>query len=460
MLALGLAECSTRRPPASRAQAPAAKPAPSADGAPASDLQLATFEQAWKRIAETYPHADFHGLDWPGVRDELLPRAQAARSPQELRPVLEAMLARLNESHFAIIPGSAPVGTRHELPPSEAEPPPQPATPSASRLGTAGIDVRQLDGTMIVTRVAAGSPAAEAGIRPGMLLLSAGDLHAVDAIDEGAADGSGPMARYSAWMAMTGALHGLPGESVRVSVKGADDAVVTHDLVLGEAPGVVTKMGNLPPLPVEVETRTLEQGIGYVRFNWFFVPAVGPFTHAVEGFIHDGAPGIIIDLRGNPGGIGAMVMGMAGHFIPEKDRSLGTMTTREAELRFVAMPKAPSQRFDGPVAILVDELSLSTSELFAAGMQGLHRARVFGRRTGGMALPSVVEELPNGDKLQFAIADLTAPDGTRIEGRGVIPDEAVPLRRADLLAGRDADLDAAVAWLLSARGANVSPGAH
>ena len=76
-----------------------------------------------------------------------------------------------------------------------------------------------------------------------------------------------------------------------------------------------------------------------------------------------------------------------------------------------------------------------------------------------MALPSVVEVLPNGDKLQFAIADLTAPDGTRIEGRGVIPDEAVPLRREDLLAGRDADVDAAVTWLLSARTANVSPGA-
>jgi carboxyl-terminal processing protease len=450
LLALGLAACSTRRPPVSSAGA-------RAPTAPAVDLQLATFEQAWKRIAETYPYADFHGLDWPGVRDELLPRAEAARTPRELRPVLEEMLARLGESHFAILPQADEPATQHEANASDAPAPA--AAPSGSRLGTAGIDVRQLGTSMIVTRVAAGSAASQAGIRPGVLLLAAGDLHAVDAIDEGAREGAGPMARYSAWIAMTSALHGAPGDPLHVSVKEEDDTVEEHDLVLGEAPGVVTRMGNLPALPVEVESRTLEQGVGYVRFNWFFVPVVEPFARAIEGFTSAGAPGVVIDLRGNPGGIGAMVMGMAGHFIGEKDRSLGTMTTRDAELHFVAIPKAKAQRFDGPVAILVDELSLSTSELFAGGMQGLHRARVFGRRTGGMALPSVIELLPNGDRLQFAIADLTGPDGTRIEGRGVIPDEEVPLRREDLFAGRDADLDAAVAWLLSRRTANVSTGA-
>ena len=55
--------------------------------------------------------------------------------------------------------------------------------------------------------------------------------------------------------------------------------------------------------------------------------------------------------------------------------------------------------------------------------------------------------LPNGDLLIHAYGDFVTSTGTRLEGRGVIPDEEVPLRREDLLAGRDATLGAALAWI-------------
>jgi carboxyl-terminal processing protease len=165
-----------------------------------------------------------------------------------------------------------------------------------------------------------------------------------------------------------------------------------------------------------------------------------------------GAKGVVVDLRGNPGGIGGMVMGLAGHFIGEH-ASLGTMTTRDSELSFVANPRGKSQLFTGPLAVLVDGMSISTSELFAAGLQGNGRARVFGQTTAGMALPSIVEKLPDGDRLQFAVADLRGPNGARIEGKGVVPDVIVEPTRAQLLEGRDPVLDAAVDWI-----ANGAPG--
>ena len=64
-----------------------------------------------------------------------------------------------------------------------------------------------------------------------------------------------------------------------------------------------------------------------------------------------------------------------------------------------------------------------------------------------------MERLPNGDVLYHAVADFIAPDGTRLEGRGVIPDEDVPLTRAALLSGRDPQMDAALAWIARARDA-------
>jgi carboxyl-terminal processing protease len=108
---------------------------------------------------------------------------------------------------------------------------------------------------------------------------------------------------------------------------------------------------------------------------------------------------------------------------------------------------AAVEPFAGSLAILVDELSASTSEIFAAALQAIGRARIFGERTPGQALPAIATRLPNGDVLMHVVADFIAPDGSRIEGRGVLPDERVPLELADLRAGRDAPLEAAVHWI-------------
>ena len=64
----------------------------------------------------------------------------------------------------------------------------------------------------------------------------------------------------------------------------------------------------------------------------------------------------------------------------------------------------------------------------------------------GQALPALFTRLPNGDVLIHAYGDFVTADGTRLEGRGVVPDEPVALDRSQLLAGRDRTLEAALAW--------------
>jgi len=146
-----------------------------------------------------------------------------------------------------------------------------------------------------------------------------------------------------------------------------------------------------------------------------------------------------------------MVMGIAGHFTPNRD-TLGVMKTKDSELHFNANPRlvnADGQRvepFAGPVAILVDSMTGSASECFAGGMQSLGRARIFGQTSMGQALPALFDKLPNGDVLIHAWGDFVTGTGVRIEGRGVVPDVPVALTRASLLDGRDATMDAALAW--------------
>ena len=147
-----------------------------------------------------------------------------------------------------------------------------------------------------------------------------------------------------------------------------------------------------------------------------------------------------------------MVMGVSGHFFDERV-SLGTFRTRTATLRIVANPRRSSpggervEPFAGPVAVLIDEGSGSASEMFAGGVQAVGRMRVFGSRTLGGVLPASFDRLPNGDVLYHAFAEFVTADGTLLEGRGVIPDQAVVLTRQDLLAGRDPALDAALEWI-------------
>jgi carboxyl-terminal processing protease len=193
------------------------------------------------------------------------------------------------------------------------------------------------------------------------------------------------------------------------------------------------------------ESRKIADNIGYIAFSVFFDPMtiMKAFGDAVRSFMD--ADGIIIDVRGNPGGIGAMAIGMSGWLVDSKNQYLGTMKTRDTELKFVVNPRV--ETYQGPVAVLVDELSGSTTEIFTGGLQDLGRARILGSRTAGAVLPSAIVRLPNGDGFQYAFANYVSASGKVLEGDGVTPDQEVVHTRDALLAGRDLVMEEAVEWI-------------
>jgi carboxyl-terminal processing protease len=201
--------------------------------------------------------------------------------------------------------------------------------------------------------------------------------------------------------------------------------------------------GNFPPQHTVFEARRLRGNVGYIRFNIFVMSLMDRLRAAIRQM--GDAPGLIIDLRGNPGGVGGMANGIAG-MLEQHDGSLGVMKTRGGELKFAFFSQPGA--YAGKVIILMDSGSASTSEVFAAGMQELGRVRVVGEQSIGAALPSVFEKLPTGAIFQYAIADFRTPKGILIEGRGVIPDTEVKVTRRSLLQGRDEPLETAVQTIL------------
>lgn len=433
--------CASRK----AASSPPSPPTPIAAPKPLPEA-LATFDQVWSQIHEHHFDTNYNGWSWEAVRREFLPKAMAAESNAGLRDVLREMVGRLGQSHLTIIPGESGLGEADE----------------GGGVANPGFQIRLTTDSklMCVTSVRAGSPAAEAGVRVGWELKRIDGRPVAPMLEAFPKEGKFPQTAFLAWRQLERRLGGGAGSVVSVEFQDTEGGVHTIGLRRVEPPGAKVQFSHLPPLRADLSQTnltTLEgRRVGLIRFNIWMVPTAVAFDRALDDL--RGSDGIIIDLRGNIGGLAGMPMGVAGHFLNET-KLLGTLVTRDNRLEFRANPRLvnPDNRrvtpYAGPLAILVDEISVSASEMFAGTMRENGRARIFGLRTTGQAVPAVMESLPNGDIFYHPIADFVTAGGHRLEAAGVLPDVEVSRLRRDLAEGRDPALEAALGWMDSRGGA-------
>jgi len=226
--------------------APADTPSPSeaAIGHITPEQAIETFDAAWTIIEQTHFDPAYNGVDWEGVRDELRPEAAASTTPEQLRKVLQSMLDRLGQSHFAVIPGE--VASLMEASSGRSS---GSARGASSPEGWPRIELRLVDGRVVVFRVEAGSRAQEEGVHPGMIVLSVGDHRVDELIDRlGASLDERELAlrvpgTVHAWMS------GPLDERARVEFLDAHDEPIVVELSRQEPRGKPFKIGYLPALP-------------------------------------------------------------------------------------------------------------------------------------------------------------------------------------------------------------------
>ena len=407
-------------------QSPAAvSQAPDADDA---KLRLEAFDKVWNTVNVNHYDPTFGGVDWKKVRSDYLPRAAVAKSDAEFHNVLRKMLGELKLSHFGIYPKNL-------------------AAQTAGNAGI-GVELRMIAGEPVVTRVDPGTAAEEAGAVPGFVVTKVGGtsveelLRPLEAsIAERAV--TDQLKKVYRERTLSAIISGAAGSKVSIEFLDANDRPLVLEIERKIYPGEMSQaLGEFPPQPVVFESKRLPGNIGYIRFNMWVIPQMAKIRAALREFAD--AKGIVIDIRGNPGGVGVMAPGVAG-LLMDKQASLGKMKMRSGTVDFVAYPQ--DSPFLGPIAILIDHGSASTSEVFAAGMQELGRATVIGETSAGAVLPSVFVKLPTGATFQYVVADYRSPKDVFIEGRGVIPDIAVAADRRALLGGRDLQLEAAIKYV-------------
>jgi len=424
------------------------------------------FELVWQTINERFYDPTFGGVDWKKQHDRYAPLVAAASSDQEVHLILQRMVNELHRSHLVIIP---PNSIPKFIPPRRTKPSGVNESDDDSedaeqagddendldmlldkgnpklteRLSTGiGIDLRIVNRSVLITHVDNASSAARAGLRPGFVIkgVDRRPLNQAVAEIENNPIWSSILRSDIPLVLLARYLNGPPGSMVNLLVLDGKNrrrnVNVRREKLNGEMSPAV---GNLPPMYTEFESKLLPGGIGYIRFNAFVPPLMKKVCAAIRSFRD--APGIVIDLRGNQGGLLGMVNGVSG-LLNTVPVSLGTMKTRSGETPLYAFPQRSP--YKAAVAIIIDGSTQSAAEMFASAMMETGRAIVVGERSAGNTLPSSILKLPTGARFQYAWASFQTVSGKLLEGSGLTPDVSVALNRRDLLLGRDPQLDIAI----------------
>lgn len=398
-------------------------------------VQLESFDQVWNTIKRAHWQPEKVGESWDAAKAKYRPQVESAESMADVRSALVGLLNTLDQSHFAIIPKTQYDEANEEK--------------GKGGEGTCGLEIRLLDDELVVTRVFDGLPASEAGVKAGWLVKLIGKRTADEIIAGSKKVGEQSVLRLDTAVGLVcdARTSGEVGERMAMAFVDHDGEVQLKYLELAKAPGYPGKFGNMPEFQVNFETRVIPGDIGYIAFNSFLG---GPrmakqYEDAVKAWQQEGKSGLVIDLRGNRGGLMLLVNAMCGWLTDERE-SIGTMKmTGGNHMNMVLNPRMP--RFDKPVAVLTDACSISAAEVMAGGIKDLGLGRVFGGKSAGLVLPSTVVRLPNGDGFQYAISSWDSASGESIEGIGVIPDEEILLTRETLAEDTDPVLSAAVQWI-------------
>ena len=436
-------------------------------------------DAVWRTVRDQHYDSRLGGLDWIAVRGRYEPVALAAPSDEAFYRTLNDMIGELGQSHMMVTgPGAeetpaptvAPPGQQAEPGSSRstaqpaAQPTALPSTPSSAPstgppfsapptgaplvvtgIGDPGLTIRLIEGRPTVTAVRPRSSAARRRILPGFIVTQVGG-HPLSAASPGKRALRPVEERFALRRSALHLLQGPIGTQVTLDFLDNDDRPGRAVLERDPPVGPIRQIGHLPPLQPEARISEIG-GVGVIAFNVFLLdPLLPEIKRGVDRLRSAGVKGMILDLRGNPGGLGAMAIPVASEFVATPT-PLGSLQFRGFSQTFTAKPSLGRTPYDGPLVILTDEGTASASEILAGGLQEAGRARVVGDTTLGAVLPSIVEALPHGAVMQMVVADFKTPKGILIEGRGVQPDRLVVETRAALQAGRDPVMDAGLAVL-------------
>jgi carboxyl-terminal processing protease len=261
-----------------------------------------------------------------------------------------------------------------------------------SRLSGVGIAVTQVDRGLRVATVYPDTPAREAGIQPGEIITGVNG----QSIAGKDAD------------VVTNRIRGPAGTDVTLTIadrngKSRDVALTRREVQVPQVSGHLEEVGG--------------KKLGYVRLAGFFPGAHGELRQEVERLYERGAQGIVLDLRGNGGGLLTEAVLVSSIFVPN-GKIVSTHGRTQRTRTYEATGDALS---DHPMVVLINGDTASASEIVTAALEQSGIATVAGTTSFGKGTFQEVIPLSNGGALDLTVGEYLTRDGTSINGTGIAP---------------------------------------
>lgn len=218
----------------------------------------------------------------------------------------------------------------------------------------------------------------------------------------------------------------------------------------------VQREGVAEPLDISVERavietpsanwRILEQDptVGYVQLIAFTERSNKELDRAFTDLAEQGAQSLILDLRGNGGGLLDAAVDVTSQFIRD---GVVVREDRKNDGERVYNIRSGGKALDQELVVLVNGGTASASEIVAGALQDYGRAKLIGEKTFGKGSVQLIYELSDDSRLHVTVAKWFTPNGNAIDGTGLMPDIEVPLTEDDRTAGRDPQLERAISYL-------------
>lgn len=278
--------------------------------------------------------------------------------------------------------------------------------------GGIGAEVGIRDGMMTVLSPMPDTPAEEAGVKPGDVILE------VD----------GESIRDMSLLEVVRLIRGEKGTTVTLLIRHLRDRVavsieIERDIINLESISLLMQVG----------------GIGHLRISGFTGTTGTELAEALERFERSKGKGLVVDLRNNPGGLVSSVVDVASQFIG--DGLVLYQVDANGDRRNWGV-KSGGKALDIPMVVLVNEFSASASEVFSGAIIDNDRGKIIGRTTFGKGSVNNVWPLNDGSGIIFTTARWFTPKGSLIEGEGIPPDVVLEPVEAD--EDEDVHLDRAI----------------
>ncbi len=349
------------------------------------------FDYTWQKVKNEYYDPNFNHQYWVRWKNHYRGKIKTI---DDAKVAIDSMLVSLNDPYSRFLTKDEFAEQNNSI---------------VSKISGIGVNIINESGKIKIISVIENTPAQFADLRADDIILAIDDKK----------------------------VSGMSLAEVANLVKGPVNTFVSIDVLRNNE--YIKKRIIRKEISIKTVKSSVDKNIGYIQISSFISNSTpNEFLEALENT--DKSKGLIIDLRGNTGGLLQNAIFITNMFVQKG--KIVSIVGRNG-YHYDVMAQDTNVNIDKPIILLINGASASASEIFSGAMKDYHKAKLIGTKTYGKGMVQKIIPMPNETGLNLTIAKYLTPQGTDINKTGIKPDIEYHLKKSDILAKKDTQLELA-----------------